>query len=301
MRIDARYSADNIPLLSLLGIIAALIAGCGGGGDGGSAPPPPQLLPPALRGQTYQAMSATYWVFSTASDYTALRDMNGSSTTITTSTRGDSMSAQVLETLDNGAPINANLALTLPSQGSTTSPNLVFPPANGSLSYMSFGEWLQTLSDGSVQGGFFAFGNATPASSIPASGIATYRGAFHAKAFEGVALGGLTKTFDGSIILTVDFGARTLSIATSTPADMNYDIAGTLSYASGTNAPTGRVDAVRANSGFGFYSGTTVATFSGPNAGEVNGTLRLTRPNPFCVFSCIAAQDAFVGSFGAER
>ncbi len=289
-------------IASILCASAALLGACAGGG-GGEAPPP-QYLPMALRGQTTQAMAATYWAGSSNSSggYTVLRDMDdfAGSTTISTSPDGASFSVSVNELLDSGLPVVFSQSLVLPAQGSTSSPNLSYPTGNSSLSYMSFGQWVQPMST-STLGGFFAFGNVTPGPAIPSTGSATYNGAFHATTIEGSLFGVLTRTVDGSLTATADFVARRVSVSTSNGVDPRFNFGGVLTYATGSNALSGSFSAPPPSPGTASYSGSAVARFFGPGAEELGGAFLLTRPNLICIFSCAWVQDSYVGSFGARR
>ncbi|HSA70640.1 MAG TPA: transferrin-binding protein-like solute binding protein [Burkholderiales bacterium] len=280
----------------LYGVLS--IAGCSSGG-GGSGGPPPQFLPAALRGQTIPATAATYQISLASANggYTVLRDREDVRTMVSTSLQGDSFQLLVDETLPlANLPVQANLQLALPPQGSSTSSNLSYPTANASLSHMAFGEWMVPISSSSSQGGFFAFGNVTPGAAIPSTGSAVYNGAFHSRAVVGSLLGISTQVIDGSFSATADFAARSVSVSTTNQIDASYNLSGNLSYASATNRLSGTL--VTASG----YSGSARANFFGPNAEELGGAFQLTRFNPICLFStCVWLQDAYVGSFGARR
>jgi hypothetical protein len=291
------HLARNYAIPGLLCASALLISACAGGGDGGS--PPPQVFPVALRGKTAQAMAATYWAGSSNSSggYTVLRDMDdfAGSTTISTSPDGTSFSLSVNEQLDSGLPVAFSQSLTLPSQGSNSSPNLFYPPGNSSLSYMSFGQWVQPMNT-SALGGFFAFGSVTPGPAIPPTGTATYNGSFYAKTIEGSLLGISTINIEGNLTATADFTARQVSVSTTNAVDPRFNVGGVLNYASGTNSLRGGFSTPSSG-----YSGQAVARFFGPNAEELGGAFRLTRPNLICIFRCVWVQDSYVGSFGARQ
>ena len=292
----------RMTLVSAVAAFALLpVLGCSSGG--GSSAAPPRVAPAALRGQTHAALAATYRVYGTPDRYSALGDPAATSgTAMTVSPQGDSISVNVSEPLDSGAAVNTTLELRLPQEGSADAPNLHYPVANSSLSYMAFGEWMQPLGASTTQGGFFAFGNATPGSAIPLTGTATFNGAFHAKAFVGSLIGVTTTTIDGGFTAMADFSARTLSVSTTNSVHPSYNLTGSLSYASGVNELRGSMSTFTAPGPGQGYSGGAVGHFYGPKAEEVGGAFRLTRANPQCLFgSCPWLQDTYMGSFGAKR
>lgn len=252
------------------------LAACASGGDDAPSSLLPQALPPALRGQTYQAMGVHY-------NTLASGGFSGAGpATVTTSASGTSFQLSVNGVLDGGGQVSFNQSLTLPNPGSTFAGTLIWPTQNASLSHMAFGEWNTNTSGlgNSPVGGFFAFGNATPGPAIPTTGSATYTGTW-----QGLPNGILFATrIDGPITGTALFTNRTVGLSALDSTGL-LRFAGTLSYAAGVNSLSGPI----AN---GSLTGSATAQFFGPVAQELGGVFRLTQGS---------GTPQLIGSFGMKQ
>lgn len=139
---------------------------------------------------------------------------------------------------------------------------------------------LASWSDVGGRIGYVAFGSPTPASAVPVSGTATYRGVtsglvditYHDNLYGGYFFDGI----DGYATLSVDFARSLLtgSLELYVPDGMNPRLVGTystlpISLASGTNSFSGRFDTGQA--GFNQFNG----LFTGPSAQEAIGSWAL--------------------------
>lgn len=159
--------------------------------------------------------------------------------------------------------------------------------------YQSFGVWNSTAPSWGNFGGA-TFGTATPASAVPTSGNATFRG----------KLGGLyvSPAGQGSIAtadlsVNANFSTRSLSFAssgTSATRDLatataapNLNLSGTLTYSPSANTFTGTL----VNAG-GTMSGSSKGQFYGPTAQELGGVFTVKSPTTV---------ETFAGAYGAKR
>lgn len=161
--------------------------------------------------------------------------------------------------------------------------------------YQSFGAWdVQWQGSGFDDIGAASFGSATPDSSVPTGGTATFAG----------KLGGLYVGADGKgaiaaadLSVGVDFGARSLTFASTGtrltrdlvtgPAASSLDLSGTLTYSPGSNTFSGTLS----NSG-GTMSGDSQGKFYGPAAQELGGVFTL---------KSATGVERFTGAYGAKR
>lgn len=157
--------------------------------------------------------------------------------------------------------------------------------------YQVFGVWQTGVNSASGSIGAASFGSVTKVADVPATGSAT---------FKGTALGGYNDAAGnqyGTIAdatLSVDFGARTVGLATSntmksgdtTSSASNLNLTGNLTYAAGANSFSGNV---KTTSGL---NGAANGNFYGPGATEIGGTFRA---------KAATGVESFVGSFGAKK
>ena len=148
-------------------------------------------------------------------------------------------------------------------------------PAYG-WNYQTYGVWVTGNGVGVGTAGAVSAGSATPGTSIPTSGSATFVG----NAL-GIYTSGLTYATAASMQATVNFSSRTIGFSTGGTVASNFNgsggynapglnLTGTLAYAPATTSFSG---AVRSAGGM---SGTAAGNFYGPNANEIGGTYALT-------------------------
>lgn len=171
---------------------------------------------------------------------------------------------------------------------------LVANPYSLGWNYQSFGVWDDHNGGVSSQILAKSYGAATPASAVPTTGSALFKG----------KLGGLyvDATGAGSIAIAdlsvgADFSARSLTFASSgtiatrtlqsASAAPGLDLGGTLTYSPGSGAFSGTL----VNAG-GTMTGSSVGRFYGPAANELGGV--------FAVKSA-TTPEAFSGAYGAKR
>lgn len=162
-------------------------------------------------------------------------------------------------------------------------------PAYG-WNYQTYGVWITGQGTGAGTAGAVSGGSATPGTSVPTAGSAT---------FVGNALGlytsGLTYSTVASMTANIDFSKRSIDFTTSGTITSNFngggayyapglDLSGTLAYSAGANSFGG---AVRSAGGM---AGTAAGNFYGPTATEIGGTYALTTSGA-----------AMGGGFGGKR
>ena len=306
---------STLNALKKIGVIAATttLVACGGGGGGSSA---------VVQSFTkWSALQPSSTITVSGDSAQGTYSWNSGTNKLTAVTVGTQQSgATFSETLDSSGAIKSiNFTTTAGTNQTFTSPTDTFGylisnsnvraavSADGSryalagraaelgFDYQTFGVWVTGAGTGTGTYGAASFGAATPASSVPTSGTATYTG----------VTGGRYSASDGTYYFTssaltsnVDFAARTVSFATSSTnqsanlttgsfaANSALNLTGTLTYSAGSNQFTGAV----ANSG-STLSGTATGRFYGPAAQEIGGTFGLTG----------AGLSAYGGGFGAHR
>lgn len=159
--------------------------------------------------------------------------------------------------------------------------------------YQSFGVWNHP--DVPTQERVFSvsYGAATPGAAVPAAGVATFSGKLAGLLVQPTALDYMVAANVG---VQVDFGQRSVGLASSGTSIMRdgaragaapgLDLAGTMTYAPGSNTFTGTLTTAGAG-----MSGTSNGRFYGPAAEELGGV--------FVVKSPTGA--AFTGAYGAKR
>lgn len=159
--------------------------------------------------------------------------------------------------------------------------------------YQSFGVW-DVAYDGSRYVGGTTYGALTPASAVPTSGSATFSGKLAGFYLPAAGEGALATA---DLRVGANFGTRTLSLASSgttltrelagSVAAANLDLAGTLTYAPGTNAFSGRL-----SNAAGTLEGPSRGQFYGPSAQELGGAFELRSG---------ASREMFIGAYGGKR
>ena len=139
--------------------------------------------------------------------------------------------------------------------------------------YQSFGVWEPGTETGAGATGVLSYGTPTPAGAIPASGSATYVGLLGGQY---INADGVDHILTANLTANVDFASRSLSLqtsgtsivsaATSAAPAPGLDLAGTASYAAGSDVFSGAL-----TSAAGTLSGISTGRFYGPNAEEIGG------------------------------
>ena len=182
--------------------------------------------------------------------------------------------------------------------------------------YQTFGVWRMVgLSRGptdsdpnDVAESYFSMGIPSTFSSLPTSGSATYSGKFAGTFVH--ATTGILYDVSGAVTANVNFGARTISLASSnmsvladdaasgTPRTANpgLTVSGTLAYVAGSNTATGTISATNG------MSGSATVRFYGPGIPATTASKATGSPAEFG--GTLAVQVAGVGSmqgaFGAD-
>ena len=158
------------------------------------------------------------------------------------------------------------------------------------LSASSYGLWLHTDSTNNAQVGSFAFGNLTPAASVPATGSATFNG--FAIGTASTLNGGSLYAVQGNAQIIANFVTQnvTTNLTNLTVQNEPYAPAATIASLpnlSGTSAMTG--NSYAGPIAGGALSGTINGNFYGPAAQETAG-----------VWQASGGGNQWVGSFGAK-
>ncbi len=295
-----------------------VLAACSGGG-GGASPAPAPAPAPAPSDLSFQATFTT--VAYPAASATALvtnagvggvaAAPSGQSATITITaaasgvttvafnipTAGATFTQQVsTSAFDYGGPFYTNvpttaqLAPNLTSAfGSPNTPAAVISQSTGaqSLSYAAYGLWAVGDTAAAGRAGTFAFGNLTPAASVPATGTATFNGA--TIGVGGATSGSTVYALQGNAQIIANFGNQsvTTNLTNLGTQNISTNATGSLPNLTGTstiggNAYTGPI------SGTGL-TGTINGNFYGPAALETAG-----------VWQASGAGNSWIGSYGAK-
>jgi hypothetical protein len=160
--------------------------------------------------------------------------------------------------------------------------------------YQAFGAWSSAQDPAARVMGATSMGAPTPALSVPAEGSAAFTGKLAGLYVSPAGAGSMAAA---TLAVTADFGARSLSFASSgttiareisaATAAPQLDLSGSLSYAPGAGAFAGTLT----NAG-GSMSGTSSGRFYGPAAQELGGV--------FALKSATTAE-SFTGAYGAKR
>lgn len=298
----------KIKIISVAASIA-LLHGCGGGGAGGGvaaspAPTPFTSYGAVVNPSTYKmsgsSQEAIYGfntgngiihtmgpptAFAGGASVTATVDATGVMTALTaTSALGTSISLNAV----NGDVIGASIPGTNIVAGySANGQRKILRPNHATLApawnYQTFGAWATTAGTGIGNIGVITAGAETAGAAVPAVGAFT---------FNGVAAGlyadsaGLPFFVTSTMSAVTNFAARSIAFATTgtgTTTDFivvtpkpSLDMAGTLSYAAGTNQFTGAVTTVGGGVGNAAMTGDATGKFYGPAAQEIGGTFGVT-------------------------
>jgi hypothetical protein len=186
----------------------------------------------------------------------------------------DALSSRTID-IAPGMQVTVSTETKTATDGTRRSVLLLHPESAG-LRYTTLGAWGYDQPSSPTQyDGRFELGTATRVRDIPVSGSASYAGVMLGTLVDGTAV------FDVSAYATAqaDFAARAVSFATdlSTRAarspgsipvpDPTLNLAGTLTYAAGTNSLAGTLTAAP-----GDMSGQANARFYGPAVRELAGT-----------------------------
>ena len=320
--------------LTFLAMLAPALAGCGGGGGGGIGvastptpppPPPPPAPPPSAAVEspfqlyptgTYAAYSATYDAVTGAAQTDApgtlsiAIDTVDRTYTLTTTDQRFLTSPATFNPTPTSAPSNFggyydSDTSTLANGATATDSFYTFYRPAGELRYSSLATWSHTVilptddpSEPSTSLNHSAvYGLRTPASSLPATGIATYT----------TTNGGLfTADCDcfGTATLSADFGAQIIAAQIRLFAFFISDrdfaltvngLAPISANADFTMALNGSATVYPANGGATWtdpVSGSLIGAFFGPQAQEAGGAFSLTIQN---------SQTSVAGAFVAPR
>jgi hypothetical protein len=289
LQITARHMATTLLVLG------ATAAGCGGGGGGGSPALAPAVTPtyPTLmalskvdsQGASYRADAVAGQLSSAPSISQGLLAWNGGQLTgVSLEVSIPSQNVAFAETFSSpgtrqleiapGNTVALYVANKTASDGSERS-LLLLDPTSAGLSYSTLGYWTYAGSAAATShyGGRFHLGAQTVGRDIPTSGTASFVGVMLGTFADGSAL------YDVSAVARAqaDFAARQVTLNTdgsrrvplgslaAPVGDPSLNLAGTLSYASGSNSLSGALSA-------GDMSGPSTATFYGPAAAELGGS-----------------------------
>jgi hypothetical protein len=305
----AAFLAFNIPLL----------AACSGGGGGGSSvattPPPtpaaptaatsgiPINLQPAKTTVAYPAAAVTAIGASKGmGNVTIAAAGQGASVTLRTDASGNLSSVVIPAGSIDHTVSTASAGLNLTSPGTLDftfqlNDTLAFTDeqtytlsqvaAGQGLTSSAYGLWASTGKTLPGDAGAFAFGNLTPATSVPTTGSATYNG-FTIGA-GGAINGGATYSLKGNAQIIANFASQTVTTNLTNFVTGSYtttakisvpDLAGTSTITG--NAYTGPISG-------GGLTGTINGNFYGSAAQETAG-----------VWQASGGANAWIGSFGAK-
>jgi hypothetical protein len=260
--------------LGLLGM-ALLLAACGGGGGGssgggsiGSATPQGGLvLPASTHASSLIAESGTSGglrIVQQSSGGTSSVSFGGSSQTWRSgvSRIGD---LGVYQTTDG------TRAVVTSSGGSSSA------AAISSLSYTSYGVWLETSASGTLTStsdqitgaGGFVIGDPTPPSDMPTVGSASYSG--QAVAVE-LRNGQVPRTLSGTFDATADFSNGRVTAS----ADLDDAVSGAAFGRVTMNGLAISGNQFSGSASAGSLSGSVEGGFAGPAAAEIGGSFELT-------------------------
>lgn len=306
--------------LAALSLASLLLAACSGGGGGGGmaaapapAAPAPVVTPPgapvnlqaASTRVAYPAAAVTGVVTSTAPG-SVITSASSQGATITLGTDASGKLNALIFNLPGlsvqyPAPLTSlSSPLSLDSIASALNDNLgpgnslgavLSQAAAGQiLSASSYGLWLHTDDSNTAQAGSFAFGNLTPAASVPVTGSATFNG--FAIGTASTLNGGSLYAVQGNAQIIANFATQsvTTNLTNLAVGNQPYAPAATITSLpnlSGTSAMTGNSYAGTISGGA--LSGTINGNFYGPAAQETAG-----------VWQASGGGNQWIGSFGAK-
>jgi hypothetical protein len=297
--------------LAVAALAACALAACGGGGGGGGVRPMQSPFPSApipdganvdlttvstLTGMTVGAVSrldnggGSYQPAVSFSNAPSVRISISALGVDDTFTQADVVSTSVF----NGVQMPT---LKHTSGGSVRTLTYIVPSTAASgLRFSSLGVWDRAdVTTGIInQSAAISFGSRTLVSDLPNTGTATYSGFVLGNAIESP---GQQFSVTALATATADFGARSVSLISANSAktaratgmatpDAGYNVAGTLTYAAGSNALAGNVTSANGK------TGPAVGAFYGPQAAEMGVTFSLTSPG---------GTQPFVGGAGLKK
>lgn len=302
-------------MLKVVGIIglAGTLGACGGGGGGGGGSS--ATLAPFVKwssvtaGNTYQisgdSQQGTYSWNSSTDRITAVTVGSQQSGAVFTETFASNGTIQSIRIQTAGGTdisfnrstdtfgtllINSNINAVISSDGTRYA--LAPEPTTVGWDYQAFGIWVTGAGTGSGTYGAASVGAATPASSVPTTGTATYTGYTGGRY---VASDGTYYFTSSNMTANANFATRSISFATSntsqTPdlltssTNSNLNMTGTLTYSAGSNQFTGSVSTTSG------LTGTATGRFYGPTAQEIGGTFGVTG----------SGTTVYGGAFGGKR
>jgi len=312
---------DNPAVFLAPGILFLAACSSGGGGAPSAAAPAPVAptvatsgaqvnLQPANTAVTYQAASATALVTNAGVGGVAAA-ASGQGATISITTDATGLTKIVFNVPTTGATFTQQYSFSVwdyggPVSGTApTTTNLVailrdvfgFPNTTGSvitqsigpqsLNSAAYGFWASGDTATTGRAGTFAFGNLTPAASVPATGSATFNGSTIGV---GGATGGSTAyALQGKAQIVANFATQsaTTNLTSLSTQNISTNVIGSLPDLTGTstisgNAYTGSI------AGTGL-TGTINGNFYGPAAQETTG-----------VWQVSGGGNAWIGSYGAK-
>ncbi|MFN0135396.1 MAG: hypothetical protein ACKVS9_04675 [Phycisphaerae bacterium] len=154
-----------------------------------------------------------------------------------------------------------------------------------SLAYASYGIWLKDSPAPTTSGigGFFAFGQPTPSSGIPASGVSVFTGTIRGFFFDAFVTGNFAQ-FEANVVISANFATRQLTLATNgttiflpngfTVGRADLNCLGSATWDS-SGQLTGNMSAPGV--GAGSYMGSLRGALYGPRAQETAVVFSLTR------------------------
>ena len=311
---------QNSKFIVLGALCCALSTACSSGGGGATpapAPAPaPALPPPFLSFQTtnttvaYPAASATALVTNAGVGGVAAAPPGQSATiTITTAasgvttvvfnipTAGATFTQQIAESVwDYGGPFYTNVPTTAQfasaltaNFGSPNAPLAVITQSTGAqlLNYAAYGLWAVGDSAAAGRAGTFAFGNLTPAASVPATGTATFNGT--TIGVGGATSGSTVYALQGNAQIVANFATQsvTTNLTNLGTQNISTNATGSLPDLTGTSTISGNAYAGPI-SGTG-PTGTINGNFYGPAATETAG-----------VWQASGGGNSWIGSYGAK-
>jgi hypothetical protein len=299
-----------VPILALT-LTGALVA-CGGGGGGGTTAVRPftswSAVQPSSKVKADGMSQSVDVTVAPNGDVTAISpfssvDTSASSATLTFGASREPTGLSITTPAgtmswdkSGGGTIGCVRGVCEASNASGTSGGGAMDPYFVGWNYQTFGFWATGTTVGANVGAL-SIGAPTPVGGLPSGIVATYNGA--TAGFYVDPAGQLFAT-GASMTATVDFTARSVAFSTSgtdvttatgaITANPDLNLAGALTYASGTTQFAGPVTTSHANSS-DRLNGTATGRFYGPAAEEIGGVYSLSG----------SGLNSMLGGFGGKR
>lgn len=228
-----------------------------------------------------------------------------SSATMTFGTDG-SLSQLILRTptrtVDFDVFANLGGGFLSASNTNTSSVAIIADPVILGYEYQNFGIWETDVTSIETAAGTFSAGAPTAGSNIPTTSTATFTGDLAGLYVDPAGIGFFAF---GVVNVDADFAGRTLAFSTTSTVIITRDLttetlrpdlnlAGTLTYAPGTNSFTGTVDSAGSLIS-SRLSGSSTGQFYGPSAQELGGVFFLEDKND------LNSVETYSGAYGASR